>query len=116
MAITTSGYEIIFNETFIIYNDEFIIGRNVVIPYDLEVVFKKEAVKNTYIESKGDDLNKKIEISIYNFNYSLGGASSIPLEILTLNDGKKVYFSIYCQVIGQKEPYPRHVSVSLLKK
>lgn len=107
IKIFDGEYEIIYSGVFNIYNNILKIEGIKDIDYSFEFVFKIDLENITSrSETSGDDVNKNVLITFYNFNNQLGVANSKIIPILTDDVRKKnTFFSIHVRSLGQDSSF-----------
>ena len=108
-------YQIIFSDVFNVYENRLILTD--LVGYTFEFIFGKEDFDQTMgsITSEGDEVNKKIIINVKNFRSQLGAGSTNKLPVINLNDGKKIYFSVYGRSLSKESDF-LEVTVNLYLK
>ena len=98
-------YEILFSDSFNIYENRLIINN--FLSYSVEFVFDDAQFdkEGGNISVLGDEQNKKITVSVKNFRNTLGSSSSIKLPMINLQDGRKIYLSVYGKSISTNSSF-----------
>jgi hypothetical protein len=108
-------YEIIFSETFNLYENKLIISGILGFTFDL-IFIKDEVNSKPHFESKSNDIKKHITVSFFNFNNPLGVGTTQKNPILEIKDeGKKIYMSIFVRSISPESSFLQ-VGVTFYKK
>lgn len=107
-------YQIIYSADFNIYEDKLLIQK--IAGYDVEFLFKKDSEKKgSPMEMKGDDDAKKITITLYNFNNTLGSGTTKRIPIINTTAGKQVFFSIHAKSLNETTSFLK-VSITFYLK
>lgn len=114
LAFDGDDYAIVYSADFNIYENKLIIRR--IAGYEIEFFFKKDSEQvGSPIEMKGDDVAKKLTITLYNFNNSLGSGMTKKVPMINLTDGRQIYFSLHAKSLNETTPFLK-VSVTFYVK
>jgi len=98
-------YEIIYSADFNIYENKLSLEK--IEDFSFEFLFQIDSTKkDSPIDIKGDNIEKKIIITLYNFNNSLGVGLTKKIPILSLSSsGKQLYFSLHAKSLNDATPF-----------
>lgn len=105
---------IVFSNTFNVYEDRLIIRP--IYGFTLVFVFEIDPTNpDSRLKSTGNSTNKSITITLTNFSNSLGTGTTTKLPIITTNQGKQVYYSVYVSSLGGNSTL-KQVTVTLFEQ
>lgn len=114
VLVSDGEYQIIYSADFNIYENRLILSK--IVGFDIEFLFKKDISKTgAPLEVNGDNVTKKIVITLLNFNNPLGVGTLNKVPIITLNDSKQVYFSVHAKSLNETTEFLK-VSITFYLK
>lgn len=115
--IYDGDYEVIFSDSFNVYENRLLIKDSGIAGYSFEIIFDKEQFSALQggIFSEANNEEKKITITIKKFRNNLGAGSTGKLPIINLEDGRKIFFSIYGKSLSNETDF-LNVTVSFYLK
>lgn len=100
IQIFDGEYQIIYSQDFNIYENKLILRK--IAGFDFEFQFDFDLLKQgAPMEIKSDNINKKFIIKLINFNNSLGIGTVDRIPVITLTDGRQIYFSIHAKSLNE---------------
>jgi len=90
--------KVIFNGTYSVYENKLTLSN--VLGYKINFIFKKEENRGSDINVKGNNQNKTVNITLYNFENVLGLGSKEKVLFMRSND-KDVKFSLTAKSFGE---------------
>ena len=106
-------YEIIFSKVFNIYENKLVI--NPFEGFEITFQFSEDLTKkDTSLEIKGDDINKKLLIRLTNFNNTLGIGTTNKMLILKDDKGKNLFFSLHVKSLNTTTSF-KQISITFYR-
>lgn len=103
IQVFDGDYEILYSGDFNIYENKLILK---IVGFEFEFQFVYDSTKQgAPLEINGDNSTKKINIRLINFNQSLGVGTVKKIPIVTLNDGRQIFFSIHAKSLNESTSF-----------